>query len=80
MHFYVINVIKEVLDDDLGLYDFCYKFNYFKANIFKTWIKVGNEFDNDSRINLSDITYCIRAIYHYKKRDEECKDIEYLGY
>jgi len=53
IYFYLIDVIKEVLDDDLELYDFYItNYNYFKANIFKTWIKVGNDLEEDDRRKL----------------------------
>jgi len=61
MHFYVIYVIKEVLDDDLELYDFYItNYNYFKANMFKNWIKAGNELSKDNETKLSNITYTVK--------------------
>ena len=81
MHFYLIDIIKEVLDNDLELFDFYItNYNYYKANMFKIQIKVGNELEDDGRRKLSDITYCKRAIYHPNKSDEEWEDIEYLDY
>jgi len=66
--YYIIDVIKEVLEEDLDLYDFYVtNFNYFKANIFKIWLKAGYETKNDRRVKFSNITKCKRAIYHPKK-------------
>ncbi len=77
--YYVIDVIKEVLDDDLDLYDFYVtNFNYSKANIFKIWLKAGYETKNDGRLKFSNITKCKRAIYHPKKTDENWEDIEFV--
>lgn len=76
--YYIIDVIKEVLDEDLDLYDFYVtNFNYFKANIFKIWLKAGYETKKDGIIRFSNITKCKRAIYHPKKTDENWEDIEF---
>lgn len=76
--YYIIDVIKEVLEEDLDLYDFYVtNFNYFKANIFKIWLKAGYETKNDGRLRFSNITKCKRAIYHPYKTDENWEDIEF---
>ena len=63
----------------MDLYDFYVtNFNYFKANIFKIWLKAGYENKNDGRLRFSNITKCKRAIYHPKKTDENWEDIEFI--
>lgn len=55
----------------MDLYDFYVtNYNYFRANIFKIWLRAGYETKNDGRLKFSNITKCKRAIYHPKKTDE----------
>lgn len=72
---------KKVLDNDLELYDFYVTtYSYFKANVFKNWIKAGCELDKNNETKLSNITYCRSVIFHHLKTGEDWEDTEYLVY